>query len=121
MSNVCPHSHFKASRAKLTAALEDPKPGRIIFLVGPTGVGKTTLRRAIVRTIVGHPERWGTGRIPAIEVFAQLPKNAYFSSLALAESLVDQLMAPDVKWLKGDGEIAESMCLQLAREEDRSI
>lgn len=116
MSNVCPHSHFKASRRKLTAALENPKRGRIIFLVGPTGVGKTTLRRAIVRTIVGHPEHWGTGRIPAIEVFAQLPKNAYFSSLALAEALVDQLMAPDVQWLKEDGEVADSTSLQLARE-----
>lgn len=116
MTNLYPHYRFEEPRTELRAALDDQARGRIIFLVGPTGVGKTTLRRSVVREIVGRPDCWGMGRIPAIEVLARLPKNAYFSSLSLAQSFVDQLMAPDVRWLQDSRDSQSPALAQLACE-----
>jgi len=45
------HPHFVEARGRLRAVLGNPTAGRMIFLVGPTGVGKTTLRHAVFRGV----------------------------------------------------------------------
>jgi len=71
----------------------------MVFLIGPSGAGKTTLRHAVMQEVFGNPLYWGTGRIPAIETISMLPNNAYFSSRELAKSLNEQLHVPDLAWL----------------------
>jgi hypothetical protein len=96
---LVPHLHYINARSEMRQAIANAQPGSIIFIVGPPGSGKTTIRRDVMRDAVGNPAYWGTGRLPAIEVFAMLPQNAYFSSLSFARDLYQQLFAPDLDWL----------------------
>jgi histone H3/H4/energy-coupling factor transporter ATP-binding protein EcfA2 len=100
MNRIFPHAQFVEARVELKRALENPKRGRFIFVIGPSGIGKTTVRQAILRTICGKPAYWGAGRIPVIEVFALLAQRAYFNPRSLAESLVYELIAPNPRWLR---------------------
>jgi len=105
MAKIYPHTNFVAPREQLKQALESPERGRIIFVVGPSGVGKTTVRRSILRNICGDPRRWGEGKIPVIETFALLPNKAYFSPLGLAQTLVRELSIPNVRWLRDEDDL----------------
>ncbi|EQD30727.1 AAA ATPase, partial [mine drainage metagenome] len=98
---VLEHPHFVEARERLRAVLSNPTAGRMIFLIGPTGVGKTTLRHAVFQNIVGSPLHWGQGRIPLIEVYAGLPSNAYFTSKGFAQTLVEELSYPSLRWMCG--------------------
>lgn len=95
------HPHFVEARGRLRAVLGNPTAGRMVFLLGPTGVGKTTLRHAVFRELVGSPRQWGQGRIPLIEVYAELPANAYFTSKGFAQALVEMITFPRLSWMKG--------------------
>lgn len=118
--NLLLHPHFLEARQRLQDALEGQVCGRLIFIVGPTGTGKTTLRKAVLRQLAGKPEFWGQGRIPLIETYALLPANAYFSSKALAESLVAELHGPTLKWLTDDGESPSLAAARIQEEIERS-
>lgn len=111
MAMIFPHHHFIGPRLELMEALGSPERGRFIFVIGPSGVGKTTVRRAILRKMHGDPAEWGRGRIPVIERFALLSKQAYFNSLGLAKSLVGELFAPDVRWLRDDDDLESPLYL----------
>jgi flagellar biosynthesis GTPase FlhF len=41
------HPRLVEANDRLTGAIRDSAPNSIIFVLGPTGVGKTTLRRRI--------------------------------------------------------------------------
>lgn len=116
MPKLIMHQRFQEQAVRLRHAVERPGSGRIVFVIGPTGAGKTTIRHTVLRSVVGSPEYWGTGKIPAIEVLAMLPNGAYFSSRALVESLVSELFVPDLGWLCPPGD-AESPALRQIREE----
>ncbi len=116
MPNLIMHHVFQEGTGKLKLAVEKPGSGRLIFLIGPTGAGKTTMRQTVMRTLVGSPEHWGTGRIPAIEVLAMLPNGAYFSSRALVESLLDELSFPDLRWMSAPGHPDPPVLHQIRKE-----
>ena len=105
MSKIYPHANYVAPRKQLQRALANPTRGRFIWVIGPSGVGKTTLRRSILRSMCGDPRLWGAGNIPVIEKFALLPSKAYFNSLWLAQSLVRELFVPNVNWLRDDDDL----------------
>lgn len=96
------HPHYVSARQRLLAAMDRFRPGNVIFLIGPSGVGKTTLRHSAMREAFGMPSAWGAGRIPIVETVARLPNNGYFSSKALAVSLIDELRAPRLQWIWQD-------------------
>lgn len=96
---VIQHPAYEAPRKRLREVLDEHRPGHMVFIIGPSGVGKTTLRRSVMQEMFGNPARWGKGRIPAVETFAMLPHGAYFSSRELARSLLDELHAPTLDWL----------------------
>lgn len=99
MSNIT-HGLFARCLAQLKASMENPERSRFIFIIGPSGVGKTTLRREVLRKLCGDPLLWGTGQIPAIETFALLPHKAYFNSNWLSRTFVQELFSPSVEWLR---------------------
>lgn len=114
MPTIFPHKHFVGPRQELKAALQDQERGRFIFVIGPSGVGKTTLRRTILRKMCGNPAEWGGGRIPVIERSALLSKGAHFSSFGLAKSLVWQLFAPDVRWLRDEDNLKDPLYMDVS-------
>lgn len=112
------HPKYEAPRRQLRRALDSHRPGHMVFLIGPSGVGKTTVRRSVMQEMFGRPEFWGRGRTPVIEAFAMLPNSAYFSSRDLARTLLDELHAPTLDWLFNNSRISrdlqESMRAQVA-------
>jgi ABC-type cobalamin/Fe3+-siderophores transport system ATPase subunit len=93
------HFAYVAAQRQLTKELDTFRAGHMVFLIGPSGAGKTTLRHSVMQKMVGDPLHWGRGRIPAIETFAMLPHNAFFSSRELAKSFVEELHVPTLDWL----------------------
>lgn len=107
--NIIEHSAYVTCRKHLKAALDNFMPGHMVFLIGPSGVGKTTLRHSVMQEMFGNPLHWGRGRIPAIEVFAKLPNRAYFSSRELAISLLDELNVPSLNWFFAQNNVDKSV------------
>lgn len=101
---------------QLKGALDNFRPGHMVFLIGPSGVGKTTMRHLVMQEMFGKPTHWGKGRIPVIEAFAKLPRNGYFSSRELAKTLVEQLRVPSLNWLL-DGRGADNGVMKRMQSE----
>lgn len=97
--NIIEHFGYIKSRNEFKASLDNFCPGYMVFLIGPSGAGKTTLRHSVMQEVFGNPMCWGQGRIPAIETFAMLPHNGFFSSRELAKTLVGELHVPSLRWL----------------------
>lgn len=103
------HPRYEGPRRQLRRALDAHRPGHMVFLIGPSGVGKTTVRRSVMQEMFGKPECWGRGRTPVIEAFAMLPNSAYFSSRDLARTLLDELHAPTLDWLLNNSSLSEDV------------
>lgn len=95
------HSKFDLAASQLSRALDQRQPGGAIFLVGPSGVGKTTLRHAVLKGVYGDPLQWPAGTVPVIETIATLPTNSFFNSKSLVVELIDQLDRPSMPWIPG--------------------
>jgi AAA domain len=94
------HPHLKAVSDALRRAIQEPGGASLIFVVGPTGVGKTTLRLRIEQELkqrfleTGEPH---PGRIPVVGFEAVAPDSGNFSwkdyyrraLQALEEPLID--------------------------------
>ena len=96
---IVDHFHYQNGKKRFFAEMDDFIPGHMAFLCGPSGVGKTSIRHAVMQEVFGNPMSWGRGRIPIIETFAKLPTAAFFSSGNLVKSFVNELQLPNLKWL----------------------
>lgn len=110
------HPGYEIPRQRLRRVLDEHRPGHMVFIIGPSGVGKTTMRRSVMQEMFGNPACWGRGRVPVAETFAMLPHGAYFSSRELAKSLVNELNAPTLDWLL-DGSHLETPVKEAIRAE----
>lgn len=50
-------SMYNIHRMKNGAELAREKPGHVVCMIGPSGVGKTTMAKAIAKAILNHPEK----------------------------------------------------------------
>lgn len=110
------HPGYVGPRRRLREVMDDHRPGHMIFIIGPSGAGKTTMRHSVMQEMFGHPMYWGQGRIPAIEAFVTLPSKAYFSSRELAKKLADELHTPTLDWLLRDSTIDISVAAAIQSE-----
>ncbi|HEI8113697.1 ATP-binding protein [Stenotrophomonas maltophilia] len=110
------HPAYEGPRKRLRMALDRHRPGHMVFIIGPSGVGKTTMRRSVMQEMFGNPACWDCGRIPLVETFATLPHGAYFSSRQLAVSILQELHAPTLAWLLDGSYLGEDAKLRIRRE-----
>lgn len=97
--NPIRHDISEETSVAFLANMETFRPGHMIALLGPSGVGKSTLRRVCMRDFFGRADKWGLGRIPVIEVYPSLSSNAFFNSRHLADTMLDNVNVPDLSWL----------------------
>ncbi len=95
------HPNLKEADAALKQAIQEPAGWSLIFVYGPTGVGKTTLRRRVEKHLkesMMEALRQNPGLVPVVSMEAAAPDSSQFSwkdyyrraLLALDEPLIDR-------------------------------
>lgn len=100
------HSLYENAVAACSAALARARPGALVWLIGPSGVGKSEVRYEVMRRVSGLPIGWGVGRIPAIAVRAARTDRNKFNPKDLAMRLAHGLREPDFSWLTARSEVS---------------
>ena len=99
------HPYLKEAKDQLMNAIEDADPDSLIFVYGPTGVGKSTLRSSVANTVIKNmlPElELDRGRIPIVSFELAAPGPTHFNwtdnfqrlLYSMAEPLVECKVAP---------------------------
>lgn len=102
------HPNLKEADAALKQAVQEPAGWSLIFVYGPTGVGKTTLRRRVEKhqkESMMEALHQNPGLVPVVSMEAAAPDSSQFSwkdyyrraLLALDEPLVDQKLTCNVR------------------------
>ena len=108
------HPKLKEADAVLKQAVQEPAGWSLIFVYGPTGVGKTTLRRRVEKHLkesMMEALRQNPGLVPVASMEAAAPDSSQFSwkdyyrraLLALDEPLVDRKLTCHVRSSFHDG------------------
>src|SRR5438309_3912506 len=77
------HPHLKDATDKLMRVIREPAGAALIFVCGPTGVGKTTLRLRVEQQLIEQalPElEVNRGRIPVAGMEVVAPDSGNFSA-----------------------------------------
>lgn len=102
------HPMLSTVKDLLVAAINEAPSGTIVMVVGPTGVGKTTLRLKIQQVLSEQGEPFmksDPGRLPFVAVEAAAPDNGTFNwrdhyrrtLVELSEPMLDYKLKP--KWI----------------------
>jgi hypothetical protein len=108
------HPLLKAADVDLKQVIREPAGWSLIFVYGPTGVGKTTLRRRVEKHLTEsmmETLRQDPGIVPVASIEAAAPDSSQFSwkdyyrraLIALDEPLIDRKMTHQVRNAFRDG------------------
>src|SRR6266567_6584509 len=112
-TKVVAHQHLKEVHAILLHAIRHPAGASLIFVFGPTGVGKTTLRQRIERQLIEDSSTdpaTTPGHIPVVGMEAASPDSGNFSwkdyymraLMALDEPMLEDKITYDVRGIRRD-------------------
>lgn len=76
------HPHLIAARERLMEIVADAPRNSVIFVLGPTGVGKSTLRAKVdgeLRSVLAEELQADRGRLPVLSVEAEAPDTGIFN------------------------------------------
>jgi hypothetical protein len=91
------HPHLLAARERLIAAISDSPRNSVVFVLGPTGVGKTTLRTKVESDLtagLAAALREDKGRLPVVSLEAVAPDTGNFSWRDHFKRLLDAMREP---------------------------
>lgn len=102
------HPKLKEADAALKQAIQEPAGWSLILVYGPTGVGKTTLRRRVEKHLkesMMEALRQNPGLVPVVSMEAAAPDSSQFSwkdyyrraLVALDEPLIDRKLTCNVR------------------------
>lgn len=100
------HPHLVTARDALLDAIREMASNSLIFVLGPTGVGKTTLRTKVRQVLINETLaelETDLGRVPAVSIECVAPESGSFNwrdhfrrlLLQMDEPLVDYKLSPD--------------------------
>jgi len=95
------HPLLKEASEKLRSAILEPAGSNLVFLFGPTGVGKTTLQQRIRTILIAEmlPEMEADpGRIPFVSIEAVGPDSGSWSWKDFYKRLLIELKEPLIKY-----------------------
>jgi hypothetical protein len=95
------HPHLLSARERLMAILSDAPRNSVVFVMGPTGVGKSTLRAKVeseISTTLAAQLRNDFERLPVVSVEAEAPDTGNFSWRDHFTRLLDTMREPLINY-----------------------
>lgn len=115
-ARIYAHPKFVQARNELDDLCRSSKPGSLIFLIGPSGAGKTEICFDVMSSLAGDFSKWGRGRLPISYVLAVQSDKNFFSPKHFMSSLFRSVCAPNIDWLIPRGK-SKSEQLRLLEDE----
>ncbi|MET4569107.1 TniB family NTP-binding protein [Rhodanobacter soli] len=94
LNGTLEHAHFQVWNREAQVCITHASKGTLIFVVGPTGAGKSTLRIHLERTSYRTDDYSSRNQIPLVSVLAANAESGYFSSKDFHSRLLDQVGDP---------------------------
>lgn len=91
------HRTLKEADSNLWQRIQEPGGASLIFVYGPTGVGKTTLRQHITSRLIEGGERSEAHQLPVLAVEAAAPESGNFHWGHFFRQALGELEAPFLK------------------------
>ena len=101
------HHTYELALSQLRIALSQATPGSIVWLIAPSGSGKSELRYSIMRELAGTPSAWPTGGLPLVSVRAVDTDRSKFNPKDFSLRLALSLREPDLRWLQPRGKVPD--------------
>lgn len=105
------HPRLVRAKDELLSAIEASAPGSLILVIGPSGVGKSTLRRRVESALIekmAPAMEDDPGRIPFISIEAVAPDNGVFHWRDHYQRILTQMHEPAIDYKlgpsRGEGE-----------------
>lgn len=94
LNKMLDHRKFSESFRLAYSMASQADPGSLLFIVGPSGVGKSTLRARLSSELVAMPSEWPPGHIPILSLNVKNPDRGFFSPKDFATRMVSAIGDP---------------------------